>query len=174
MWRADSFEKTLMLGKYEGERRGRQRMRWLDSIIDSMAKLQETVGDREAWHAAVHGLAKSQTWLSDWTTITGKRRRENILKAVKPLGCSLVMLVGAKTLGHPDLTKHQELGHGAWISRRQVLESHQELIPLPFLLPNWKSHSFIPSLTFWKTTSMRNVMHLWQGWQPTCPSGLGS
>ena len=81
MWRVDSLEKTLMLGGIGGRRRRRwQRMRWLDSITDSMdvnlSELHELVMDREAWHAVMHGVAKSRTWLSDWTELNWTELRD--------------------------------------------------------------------------------------------------
>ena len=83
MQRANSLEKTLMLGKTEGRRRrGWQRMKWLDSIINSadmnMSKLRETVEDRGAWHAAVHGVTKSRTQLCNWTTSSNYCNEQNM------------------------------------------------------------------------------------------------
>ena len=110
MQRADSFEKFLMLGKIEGrKRRGQQRMRRLDGIIDTMdmnlSKLQETVKDREAWIATVHGVAKSWTWLSNWTEPERTKKFGQSRNDIQLWMCLVVMVKSdaVRTILHRNL-----------------------------------------------------------------------
>ena len=151
---ADWLEKTLILGKIEGRRRGRQRMRWLDGITNlmSLSELWELLMDREAWRAAIHGVAKSRTWLRDWTEL-------NYPGDLPDPGTASMFLVSPALQADSLLLRHQGSPLITLTSLSSVQSlSHVRLFATPWIAARQASLSITNSRSSLKLMSIKSVM----------------